>query len=989
MKKLLLCVLVVLLMAVPCAGADYWEEGHSGDSWEDAYIIDSAEDFETMCSRNNSGIEVGKYYKLTSNLSVTINGNYHDFTGHFDGQNNTISLSVDGSVITAALFSNINTEGSEPAVKNLKTTGTLKGTGYVSGLVANLETGIIENCSFNGNLEILENDVTVHSGGIAAIMSEGTGVIRNCTVNATISGGGNSSTDTQYVASLKGGIAGSISNGTYTIENCTVESGTEISGGNFNGNTEHIGGIVGDVTHWYTNYGTDEEQGYPVNAVIKNCISNAVLTGGTYRGGIVGVVSVKEGNGSSISLSGNTWPSQYSEVGRDSSSSNPTNPTEPTNPGTIKEVDKVTTLNGHVYRAVKETLSWTQAKARCEELGGHLATITSQAEYDVILDMIDDDDADIYSLGGTDSEGSWKWITGEAFTYTDWQAGEPNGQQGENYLLLVRDNEVWGWNDGTDIDTRTSEGYYFICEFEPVEAEFAPLNPEYLQYIQNNILSGDNDGYIPITRDVSHLENNPPRTSGVSDFAFTSAPASSYDPRKSNPERLPDVRDQKSTQTCWAFASLGALEINYLTQKKGGTKPDLSELHLSWFVYRDPESPYYSATKQINGKDVKNVLHWRGNSEKSTSFITRAGTASETELPFSDYYLNSGADENIEPRIKQDIGNKKPGDYSSPITMKESKTLTYSSRNDIKNNIQEHGAVTMSYKLGKSSSLYTSGSAFYNPNDDEGGHMVIIVGWDDNYSKSNFKIQPKSDGAWLIKNSWGTTRRGDNGYYWISYEQKMTDSVALIADPNDTDLDMMYHDKLPDIRNVDYNWSSNIFKADKDLSVKEIGFYTSNNNVKYEIYLNKLGTSLPYNPGTVSNSLLSGTMPYDGYHTVSLKDPVAVKNGEYFSVILHLIDETDYNYPTTVEGSVITSAIVNPVESYFANVEGKPIESDWEDGATIVDNETKEVTPAHACIRVLFTASESEASGGGGGGGCSAGFGVLALTALALLLKKH
>ena len=55
----------------------------------------------------------------------------------------------------------------------------------------------------------------------------------------------------------------------------------------------------------------------------------------------------------------------------------------------------------------------------------------------------------------------------------------------------------------------------------------------------------------------------------------------------------------------------------------------------------------------------------------------------------------------------------------------------------------------------------------------------------------------------------------------------------------------------------------------------------------------------------------------------------------------------------------------------------------------IVDNETKEVTPAHACIRVLFTASESEASGGGGGGGCSAGFGILALTALALLLKKH
>lgn len=56
-KKLLLCVIALMLLSVPCSGADYWNEGHSGDSWEDAYIIDSQEDFELMRQRANDEID--------------------------------------------------------------------------------------------------------------------------------------------------------------------------------------------------------------------------------------------------------------------------------------------------------------------------------------------------------------------------------------------------------------------------------------------------------------------------------------------------------------------------------------------------------------------------------------------------------------------------------------------------------------------------------------------------------------------------------------------------------------------------------------------------------------------------------------------------------------------------------------------------------------------------------------------------------------------
>ena len=39
-------------------------------------------------------------------------------------------------------------------------------------------------------------------------------------------------------------------------------------------------------------------------------------------------------------------------------------------------------------------------------------------------------------------------------------------------------------------------------------------------------------------------------------------------------------------------------------------------------------------------------------------------------------------------------------------------------------------------------------------------HAGVIVGWDDNYSKENFAEgnQPENDGAWIVKNSWGSSQ---------------------------------------------------------------------------------------------------------------------------------------------------------------------------------------------------------------------------------------
>lgn len=69
-------------------------------------------------------------------------------------------------------------------------------------------------------------------------------------------------------------------------------------------------------------------------------------------------------------------------------------------------------------------------------------------------------------LGASDfaEEGIWQWVTGEAFSFTDWHEGEPNGGERENVLLLTNYYQSrWGWNDADGM----VPGYQgFVCEWD-------------------------------------------------------------------------------------------------------------------------------------------------------------------------------------------------------------------------------------------------------------------------------------------------------------------------------------------------------------------------------------------------------------------------------------------------------------------------------------------------------------------------------------------
>jgi len=97
--------------------------------------------------------------------------------------------------------------------------------------------------------------------------------------------------------------------------------------------------------------------------------------------------------------------------------------------------------NGHSYYRSTGSAFWTTARANCLAMGGHLVTITSSGEQSFIFGRWPSG-----WIGLTDevSEGTWRWVTGETYSYTNWNSGEPNNAGNEDYVQFVSNGR---WND--------------------------------------------------------------------------------------------------------------------------------------------------------------------------------------------------------------------------------------------------------------------------------------------------------------------------------------------------------------------------------------------------------------------------------------------------------------------------------------------------------------------------------------------------------------
>ena len=97
--------------------------------------------------------------------------------------------------------------------------------------------------------------------------------------------------------------------------------------------------------------------------------------------------------------------------------------------------------NGHSYYRSTGTAFWTTAKSNCIAMGGHLVTVTTSGENSFIFGIWPSG-----WIGLTDevTEGTWRWVTGETYSYTSWNPGEPNNAGNEDYVQFVGGGK---WND--------------------------------------------------------------------------------------------------------------------------------------------------------------------------------------------------------------------------------------------------------------------------------------------------------------------------------------------------------------------------------------------------------------------------------------------------------------------------------------------------------------------------------------------------------------
>ena len=110
-------------------------------------------------------------------------------------------------------------------------------------------------------------------------------------------------------------------------------------------------------------------------------------------------------------------------------------------------------------------------------------------------------------------------------------------------------------------------------------------------------------------------------------------------------------------------------------------------------------------------------------------------------------------------------------------------TNSQTNSSEIKLAIMKYGSVGGSYyaEYGTEGFYDPVRASQYTNESIDSNHAISIVGWDDHYSKDNFLITPPGDGAWIIKNSWGT-QFGDNGFLYISYYDKTFLSETIIGD---------------------------------------------------------------------------------------------------------------------------------------------------------------------------------------------------------------
>ena len=324
------------------------------------------------------------------------------------------------------------------------------------------------------------------------------------------------------------------------------------------------------------------------------------------------------------------------------------------------------------------------------------------------------------------------------------------------------------------------------------------------------------------------------------------------------------VKNQGDWNTCWTFASCAVIETQLLRTEQGTW--DLSEknmVSLSGFGWS---------------------MDGGGNFDMAAAYLLRwGGVVAET----NDFYRYTQSEWNANPSR-----TLSPALHIQNVVWVPELDGTEQTRQAMKSAVMTYGAVAVPVQWTYSSKKGCS--AYYSSYHCD--HAVTVIGWDDNWPASNFATTPPGNGAWLIKNSHGTSDGTVGGYWYVSYYDKSLgiyhNSVFLPATSSENYTAVYGYDKLGAVYELGDTWrdctlEASVFTSAWNEELAAVGVWSSIDANPYTItiYTNVTrGTSSPVEGGGIALTQ-TGTLPHAGYTTIALQNAIRLPDHSNFTVV--------------------------------------------------------------------------------------------------------
>ena len=443
------------------------------------------------------------------------------------------------------------------------------------------------------------------------------------------------------------------------------------------------------------------------------------------------------------------------------------------------------------------------------------------------------------------------------------------------------------------------------------------------------------------------------------------------------------VKFQRPFGSCWSFGSIAAAETSILYDLgqqaivDGEDAIDLSEHHTAWYMYtpipQTHEQGGEGLISMVDGVNENQSLKLSsGSTQYAASSLWASGMGVVQEPEFDEASREKEAQLNYRGKNAiRTVTEKGYPVYSKEDDWSVDESLRFKQSYMLENSyylpqsvyIKQDGTMDIDYAdlaakaykeqlingralvLGFKADAYLADKvegipkyingktwAHYTYEPSGPNHSVCVVGWDDNFSRTNFlseiqytvdgqpvydkdgkpimvKVpQPPKDGAWIVKNSWGaldTNSQGltksdwgidGTGYFYLSYYDMSIDSVeAYDFDVTNSISGLLgeyvieQYDFMPNEapHNIETNFpvaEGNIFTAEESETIKFVSCVSTEfkEDIHFSFYKFD-GDKLDYN-----HPVLEFDQQFDkkGIHVVPLPNSISLNKGEKIGVAI-------------------------------------------------------------------------------------------------------